>query len=124
MEGLTPAQAGGDGAAGKQPFYMTEEVTYTGTPNTGDIEIRPYRKKTKIPVRVAEREAFEARLRMLQKGYKSKLVGARAACSPSPGARPAPATPAPWCSLGGRRDRNCSTFRSTAPSGRARSVGC
>jgi len=43
----------------------------TGTPNAGDIAIRPFRKKCKEPGLLADREYFNARLKMLKLGYKS-----------------------------------------------------
>ena len=46
----------------------------TGIPAKGDIAIRPYRKVSKNPRYKKERDAFEARLKLLQMGYKSPHV--------------------------------------------------
>ncbi len=46
----------------------------TGIPAKGDIAIRSYRKVFKNPRYKKERDAFEARLKLLQMGYKSPHV--------------------------------------------------
>eukprot|EP00041_Stephanoeca_diplocostata_P033532 m.1110548 g.1110548 ORF g.1110548 m.1110548 type:complete len:392 (-) comp24357_c0_seq7:3230-4405(-) len=47
------------------------KYTPTGVPNKGDIESRPFRKKTKVSRLLKDRENFNARLKILSTGYKS-----------------------------------------------------
>jgi hypothetical protein len=40
----------------------------------GDLSVRAYRRATKDPRKLKERKEFEAKMRQLASGYKSKLV--------------------------------------------------
>jgi len=60
--------AGGAGSPGAINFVPT------GIPNQGDIEHRPFRKKTKVPRLVEDRERFNNRLKVLRQGYRSPEI--------------------------------------------------
>jgi hypothetical protein len=46
----------------------------TGMQMKGDLAIKPYRRVTKDATKLKERKAFEAKLKQISAGYKSKKV--------------------------------------------------